>query len=319
MPDQGPLDSPMEYLGTRDSADSEAPETFDFSRTDRMSAEHRKALLGVHERFARNATLNLSAFLGTSVNVAVSSILQSSFGQFCGSVKVPTCCFCMGFRPSSQRALVDLSLEVAVPLLELLLGGAPSVTLQTERELTEIEFELLQSLFSTVVQDYTAAWEGMAEIACAVENTGSDPVVCGAMQSHESVAVIQFEIGVGDASGRMSVVIPITFLRSLRQDFGPQKPVVATDSTPASRAGILRRIESTQVNVEAQLSGLSISMEEVMGLVPGDVIDLNHPSGEPIRLSIGGREKYWGKITVSNGKRGFSMLALAAPPESLVQ
>jgi flagellar motor switch protein FliM len=55
---------------------------YDFRRPDRFSKDQIRSLHLLHDRFARNVTSSLSAYLRTSIEVSVSTVEQFSYSEF---------------------------------------------------------------------------------------------------------------------------------------------------------------------------------------------------------------------------------------------
>src|SRR5207247_9800720 len=55
---------------------------YNFRRPDRVSKDQIRSLHFIHERFARNATTSLAAFLRTSIELSVVSVQQFSYSEF---------------------------------------------------------------------------------------------------------------------------------------------------------------------------------------------------------------------------------------------
>src|SRR3954470_10740912 len=96
---------------------------YDFRRSDRIPKEQIRALRTVHDTFARSLASSLSAYLRTYVNVNLISVEQLSFREFTACLPSPTCLAVMQIKPFDGIAILELNTGLALPMIEILLGG----------------------------------------------------------------------------------------------------------------------------------------------------------------------------------------------------
>jgi len=64
--------------------------TYNFRRPDRVSKEQLRSLHFLHDRFARNLSTSLSAFLRSMTDVSMVSVEQFAYSEFLMSLPDPT-------------------------------------------------------------------------------------------------------------------------------------------------------------------------------------------------------------------------------------
>ena len=64
---------------------------YNFKRPDRISKNQVRSLHFVHDRFARNFSSSLSAYMRAVVEVNLENIGQTSYAEFLNAVSDPTC------------------------------------------------------------------------------------------------------------------------------------------------------------------------------------------------------------------------------------
>src|SRR5262245_42614902 len=84
-------------------ASSRAPEAaaagvspYNFRRPDRVSKEQIRSLHLLHDRFARNTTTSLAAYLRTITELSVVSVEQFSYAEFLMALPDPTAFYAVG-------------------------------------------------------------------------------------------------------------------------------------------------------------------------------------------------------------------------------
>src|SRR5262245_30742250 len=82
------LMSPDGAAGRQESA--EGVISYNFRRPDRVTKDQIRSLHFLHDRFARNATTSLSAFLRTTTELTIQSVEQFGYSEFLMALPDPT-------------------------------------------------------------------------------------------------------------------------------------------------------------------------------------------------------------------------------------
>src|SRR5207237_9373083 len=96
---------------------------YNFKRPDRISKNQIRSLHFVHDRFARNFSSSVSAYLRTVVEVALENIAQISYSEFMNAVSDPTCYAAISLKPLDGLAALEMGPALVFPMIDRLLGG----------------------------------------------------------------------------------------------------------------------------------------------------------------------------------------------------
>jgi flagellar motor switch protein FliM len=187
------------------------------------------------------------------------------------------------------------------------LGGSGKQSPQLDREATEIELKLLDSLFQIVLRDFQGAWKTVGNIEFSLESVETDPLNLRVLGPQEPVVAIKMEIQIAETRGVINFAIPSVIIRMMRQKSDRQSMLRKAESTPLRRALTLRRIRPSLVRMEASLPGPGISLRDLLSLEVGDVLDVQRPIRTPITLTVNGKAKYEGRLLAADGKRAFEV------------
>jgi len=111
--------------------------TFNFRRPDRVSKDQIRSLHFIHDRFARNVTTSLAAFLRTSIELSVVSVEQFSYSEFLMSLADPTAFYALAIPPFDELAALEINPTVAFAMIDRMLGGVGQA-IALSRALTDI-------------------------------------------------------------------------------------------------------------------------------------------------------------------------------------
>ncbi len=285
---------------------------YDFRRPDRIAKDQLRAIHLLHDNFARSLASSLSAYLRAYVMVNLISVEQLSFLEFSQCLPAPTCIVSLGMRPFDGNAILELNPQMVFPILEMLLGGNGKTPLKANREITEIEQSILDGVFRIILHDLKDAWSPISQINFTIENHETEPQLLQILAPNEAVVAIGMEIRIGDVAGMMNLGIPSIIIKMLRQRFDQQWSVRKSESTEEERARILRLIKPALLRLDARLTGPALTVEQMLQLQPGDILQFDHPVPRPLNLVVNGTQKFLGGIASNGRKRFFRIDAQSA-------
>jgi len=82
-----------------------------------------RALQLMHDRFARNVTTSLSAYLRTVTEVSLAQVEQVTYEEYLRSVSDPTAYYALTIARSIALGALELSPVVAFTIIDRLLGA----------------------------------------------------------------------------------------------------------------------------------------------------------------------------------------------------
>ncbi len=282
-------------------------ELFDFRRLDRIAKSQLRAIHLLHDNFVRNLVSSLSAYLRTYLIVNLVSVEQLSYAEFLECLPSPTCIASLGLKPYDGNAVLELNSSLIFPILEILLGGNGKASTSIQREITEIEQNLLDGLFRIILRDLKEAWKGVTTIDFSVESLETEPQFLQILAPTEAVVAIAIEIRIGETIGMMNIAIPSIIIKMMRQKFDQQWTVRKTESTSNEQIRILDLIRPARVSAEIVLEGPTLLLEDMVKLEEGDVLTFDYAVDKPLGLLINGKRKFNGQIATIGPKLGFSV------------
>jgi len=293
----------------RETAAEEDPskraQIYDFRRPDRIAKDQLRAIHLLHENFARALASSLSAYLRAYVAVNLVSVEQLSFMEFTQCLPSPTCMISLGMRPFDGNAVLEINPTLVFPILEMLLGGTGKAPTKINREITEIEQSIMESLLRIVLHDLRTAWHAVTTIDFAIESFETEPQLLQILAPNEAVVAISMEVRIGDTAGMMNIGIPSIIVKMLRQKFDQQWSVRKTRATEEERGRVLRLIRPAIIHLDARLQGTTMGVETLLDLKEGDILAFDHPVDRVLDITVNGRLKYQGEVVTTGRKRAF--------------
>lgn len=170
------------------------------------------------------------------------------------------------------------------PLIDVLLGGEGKAS-ELNRELTEIEEQVLEGIMRIICRDLQASWQ-----AIHLEfNFGAYHHVSQAhrlMPPEEKNLCLSFEVKMSETRGTFNLAVPAlvsnALLRKISADISYQRP----RSPLEARDRIRKRLLDCPFVVELSLPRLRVSIEDLSELAPGNTLSFQPPAETPASLQI---------------------------------
>ena len=279
---------------------------YDFHRADRISQDQMRSIHLLHEHFGRNFASSLSAYLRSFVDVTLASVEQVSYSSFIKSLPDPTLFASIGMRPLDSNIALELNPSLAFPMIDMILGG-PGRSLPEPRNLTEIELNIIEGVIKLAMRDLCGAWNPIMELEFFLEGKGTKAQMFQIVSAAETVIAISLELKVAETSGTMNLCIPSRVLKMLRGRFDQQWNSRRQKAEGGEAERIFELIKPVSVPLNSEIRRSKLTMDDLLKVSVGDVIELNERINDPVFLCVGGIAKFAGRIVQRRGKRAFEI------------
>jgi flagellar motor switch protein FliM len=280
---------------------------YDFHRADRISQDQMRSIHLLHEYFGRNLASSLSAYLRAFVDVSLVSLEQVSYSAFIKTLPDPTLFASIGMRPLDGNLALEMNPSLVFPMIDMILGG-PGQALTTNRNLTEIELNIIEGVIRLAMRDLRGAWHPIMELDFFLEGKGTKAQMFQIVSPAETVIAVHIEVKLGENSGMMNLCIPSRLLKLLRNKFDQQWNVRRQKSTGNEAEKIFELMKTVPLSMSSEIRKTKLTLDDLLKVSVGDVIELSEHIGDPVFMCVGGVPKFLGRIVVQRGKRAFEIL-----------
>lgn len=294
--------------------DGESVIVYNFRRPDRVNKEQIRSLHFLHDRFARNISTSLSAYLRTVTDVNVTSVEQFTYSEFLMSLPDPTAFYAISLTPLEGLAALELNPAVAFSMIDRMLGGSGKGMAPT-RGLTEIEHNVIDGVIKLVLEQLTETWRNIVEVRFRVNGRDTRPQMLQVAAPNEVVVLIGFDIRIGDARGMLNFCLPATAIESVSDQFTHTWYRSHREPTLDDRQQFWRTLGHLPVHVGATVT-TTLSARDVLELAPGDVIALGHRVSEPLEVRVADAVKFEALPMQDKGRAGVRLLHPVASPSA---
>ena len=287
---------------------------YDFKRPDKFSKDQIRTMSMLHENFARLINTYLSAHLRTLVHIDVASVDQLTYEEFVRSLPNPSVITIFQMRPLKGNAILELNPNIVLAIIDRLFGG-PGLPPPKPRSLTDIEEAIVRRLLGKMLESFQDAWKQVVTIEPRLDTIETNPQFAQIVPPNDMVALITLQAKIGQAEGFINICIPYLVLEPIMSKLTTTFWVASSmsqQSSPESMLLLQRRLERTRVPLIVNLGQVAITVQELLGLVPGDVLQLDTRTDQDLSIIIGQKEKFKCKPGLSGNKMAVQVTKLVS-------
>jgi flagellar motor switch protein FliM len=310
-PAAGPVDKPTPAAAAHRAKKAQPQKKvtlYNFRRPDRVSREQMRSLHFMHDRFSRNFSSSLSAYLRTITEVNLVSVEQLSYQEFLLSVPDPTCFNAISIRPLEGAFALEVNPQLVFPIIDKMLGG-PGDALKHLRTMTDIEQSIFDGVLKLALDDLREAWRGIIDLDFKIQARETSPQLIQIVAPNEVVLLVVFEVKMGSVVGMINLAIPSIILEPVASKFDQEMYTGYKKSSSFEEARLLMEsLRKCDMDVAAEIRGTNLRLSDILGLQAGDLIPLNKRFDAMLDLTVDGIPRYQGYMALnSNQKRVFQV------------
>lgn len=284
----------LEALETIISPDAEQrANVYNFKRPRLFSQDQMRVLNHVHESFARDLAVFLSAQLRTIVDIHLTAVDQVLYSEYVMSSAPPSALYVAEVKELNQRVVFELDPRFVIFTIEKLFGG-PGVFLRKPREISQIEERVMSKVMRRAYDEMEKAWRQVHEIHLEEDTFESNAEFVQIIPGVEPALVSTFEVTVYDQRSFINICYPYLLLERILGRTG-MKQWISNATTEVPREERVRyenALRTMDVELRAELGRARIPVAEIMELEPGDVILLSSRKMDKVRVFVGDDEKF---------------------------
>lgn len=266
---------------------------YDFKRPAKFSKEHLRTLEIIYEHYGRLLSTNLPVYLRKSIQVSVSSSETFTFSEFSNALSNPVILSIVDFQPLNGNVIIELSSNLGFAMIDRMLGGQ-GLPLEKSRDFSEIEMSILERLMSICIQHMREPWKNVVEINPVLERIETNAQFAQVIAPSDMVAIVSFNIKIGDVEGYMNVCLPYFTLEDVMDKLNTKywySTMQKDDKINYERQleSLIKRID---VPVRAVLGKSQVSVNDFLNLQIGDIIRLDTRIDSEMKVYVGNIKKF---------------------------
>lgn len=275
-------------------------ERVDFRNPTFLAEGEQRRLRSMHEDCLRVLASRLSTLLRAELVLNLSRFGTQSCESFIEGLKNPTQITL--FRVSSLTGVgfIEIPPKLAIALTNRILGGRePSVT--ADAYLTEIETALLEDVLNIMTAEWCEQWHDNTPMNATLIGHETNPRFIQSAAKNSMMLVVGVAVAFGRCDEIMQIAVPLSMIEPMmkrqqanrNRDSGIQR----TEKSAAWRPGY----DEIAIDVHADMVAARMTVEALLALKEGDVIELEPTVLETAKVHVAGAVRFTGRAGQKNG------------------
>jgi flagellar motor switch protein FliM len=261
---------------------------YDIGRQERIVRGHMPGLELVNERFTGLLRAGLFDFMRKDVEISAGPVRALKYGEFVRTLVVPTNLNLVQIKPLKGHALIVFEPALVSQVVEYLFGGQGRFHTRADGwSFTPTEMRVIQRMLHVVFEQYQRAWQPVFDLTLEYIRSETHTQLAAIATPAEAVVATDFSIDLGGARGDFHVCIPYAMLE-------PIGNLMRWTSLLSAQ------VYSADVELKVNLAQVEVTVRQLLGLRPGDVIAVDLP--EVLVAEVDGVPVLEGGYGVANGQ-----------------
>lgn len=281
---------------------------YDLANQDRIIRGRLPTLDIIHDRFIRLFRVTLSNGLRKMANLSVNSTGPIKFSEFMNSLPLPSCLNILRLDPLRGAAIMVIESKLLYALVDSFFGGNDVPYTKIEgKDFTQIEIKIARKVVLSALDDLEKAWEPVYPLKIGYSRTEINPQFVAVVPPSDVVIATTFDVELEKVSGTIKIVVPYATLEPIKSKLsvGFQSEQLEVDHIWINR--IKEQIMYTNVDLSVVLGSADITVQDLINLEPGDIIQLSSDATSPLGLDVEGRKKFSCLPGVVKGQRAIKI------------
>jgi flagellar motor switch protein FliM len=279
---------------------------YDFSRSEISSRGRLPGLEVIFNDFARRFQSMFATELGKSVEISCEGMEVVSYSSLIQSFPLPASLHAVRLEPLRGIGMLVIEARLAFAIIELFFGGSGQKIMKVEgRDFTPIENKFLGKFVERMLRGMEESWQSVVQLQGRYLRSELNPYLLNAAGAEDPMILATYTVNMSPINGTVLFSLPLAAIEEFRPLL---KSGVAIGDDP-DNIGLFRRVQQQMMDIELEAQAvvdvIQMSLGDVVGLRPGDVIQLNSPGLDQVELWIEGKRKFIGKAAQRNGNKVF--------------
>lgn len=278
---------------------------YDLRQSIHLTKEQVRCITTLHEGAGKGLSHSLGAYLRVVFEADVASVEQLTYAEFLGRLPDVTYLCSLKVAPMNALAVLQLDLQMAFPLIDILLGGQGQPVAEV-REATEIEEELLEGIVGLISRQLDKAWSALGI------NIGFDERLLPAsvqrlFPSVEKTLVVSFELRMAQVRGVLNLAFPAVVSNTLLRKLFREIPTSAS-TVPRQEISLRELLLDCDFTLSLHTPPMTVEFRNLAQLAPGCILPLPYPIEEHLLVGIGGEGLFAARPVKTLRKRGAQLI-----------
>jgi flagellar motor switch protein FliM len=316
--DADPEEVSAEGVGEEEGSEKQKEaQPYNFKRPRLFSQAQKRVLNHVHESFARDLSVYLSAQLRTIVDISLTAVDQVLYSEFVMSSAPPSALYVLAEDELDDQAIFEMDPRLVIYTIEKLMGGDGEF-MDEGREVSPIEQRIMSRVMKRAYRELEESWDRAYSLSLEEIAFESNAEFVQIIPAAEPALVASFDVRIYDEPSFINICYPYLMLEKMLGQSGMEQWIssATTEAAPEVQERYKESLRETDVTLSAELGRTTLPITELMQLQEGDIVPLDTETDEPVRAYVNGKPKFEVAPGRSGRQRALRITSVESPKDT---
>jgi flagellar motor switch protein FliM len=280
----------------------------DLLKPNRFSSDQMQHLERMFLRSATSIGATMSDQLRYAMHCDCVAVEQMRFSSWLPLLGDNTAVYILNAPPLEIPMFFSVTTNLLYGWVDRVLGGHGQVS-DVPAEFSEAEFAVADGFLQSIFGRLVASMEELTKMSIEIEDRFTNPARARVLPAQDVILSVHFQAGSDLLLGDLRLAIDYTAIEPFLGSLGAG-PDRFTATPGAMRRVLVETVQPVDLNVSINLGEAEMSVREIMSLQVGDVIALDHRTGDPMIAPVEGVPKFAGAVGTIGSRLGFRIASV---------
>lgn len=287
---------------------------YDFMRPTKFKKDVLRALVMIHENFARLLKSFFLANLRIRADIHVRDTSQYWYSEYLQLLPNPTVVSRFRMDPLPGVCLIEMSPNIAFAIIDRVFGGG-GADQQPQRALSEIERGVIARVMTDMLGPLQEAWKHVTAVQMALVGLETNPMFLQSGTASSDVVVsITVAMEIGEHMGHITLTLPHSTVDPVLSQLSAKSLLGSDFTTPVASPEIKRMVSGAPLAVDVYLGKSHLTVRQLMAMEAGDILTLDTAVSGDVQVYVGDRLAFTGRPGVVGKHMSVQIRRHLAPP-----
>ncbi|MCI8418017.1 MAG: flagellar motor switch protein FliM [Lachnospiraceae bacterium] len=278
---------------------------YDFYSPRKFTKDKMRILSSVFENYARIITSQVNGVFRVMTDITVMEVQERRYYEYVNGLNENDAVTLVeatiqDYNKNMVPLMIYVSPGLVITLIDHMLGGGEEVIkVKPGYRYSDVEIALYRRILSYLIQALKDGFSNYINMEFQARRIEDNPSMMQDVGLDETVAIILLNVDLaGLASEKIRICLPGTLLETIFHVIDSRKHLARGYSYEDNRETILENLRDSLLPVTGQLGTISLDLDDIYHLREGDVIDMNKPKDNDVRLFVGRQAWFTGKMGI---------------------
>ena len=284
---------------------------YDFANQEKIIRGKFPALEMINEKFSRSLRSSVFNLLRRSVDIFSEGTRTVKYEEFLRNLQVPSSLNIFQLYPFRGHGLLAIDPSLVFIIVDSYFGGDGRFHTRIEgRDFTNVEQAVVKKIVDVIFQEMNEVWKAVEPVDFRLTRSEMNPQFVNFIGHAEHVIISAFRMEIESASNSFFFCLPYSTIEPIRDKLLGTQRIDATEIDAKWTENLKDQFCGVALQLTSDIGKAEISVNDLVGLKVGDIIQLDRKAKDFLEVSIEGIPKLLARPGVMDSQYAVKVMDL---------